>query len=197
MTSKRWTSTKVTSCSTRPSPTTISAYTRFIRTRYCCAIACNNHEAITMNQLKLPNNSQQRGFVLVACLIILLVLTVLGVNNMSTSNLEERMAANSQTKLGTFQLAESAIANTIVTNSIFDTAIGDPSTAVHTTYTIGTQTVTTDTLVNPTQIGYSTTGSSLSKFTGVLMDITSTSTINGTAARTVLTQGVTRVLPKQ
>lgn len=150
-----------------------------------------------MNQLKLPNNSQQRGFVLVACLIILLVLTVLGVNNMSTSNLEERMAANSQTKLGTFQLAESAIANTIVTNSIFDTAIGDPSTAVHTTYTIGTQTVTTDTLVNPTQIGYSTTGSSLSKFTGVLMDITSTSTINGTAARTVLTQGVTRVLPKQ
>ena len=151
-----------------------------------------------MKQLQLPaGNRKQRGFVLVVCLIILLVLTVLGVNNMGTSNLEERMASNSQTKVGTFQLAESAIADTIVDNTIFDSAISDPSTAVNSTYTIGGQTVTTATKVNPTQLGYSITGSSLNKFTGVLMDITSTSTIDGTGARSQLTEGVTKIIPKQ
>ena len=151
-----------------------------------------------MKQLRLPTAyRQQRGFVLVVCLIMLLVLTVLGVNNMSTSNLEERMASNSQTKVGTFQLAESAIADTIVDNTIFDSAISDPSTAVNSTYTIGGQTATTATKVNPTQLGYSITGSSLNKFTGVLMDITSTSTIDGTGAKSQLTEGVTKIIPKQ
>ena len=151
-----------------------------------------------MKQLHLPTSiRQQRGFVLVVCLIILLVLTVLGVNNMSTSNLEQRMASNTQTKINTFQMAESAIADSIADNTIFDAAITDPTTAVNRSYTIGTKSVTTSTIVSPTQTGYSSSGSSLNKFTGVQLSIQGASTISGTGARTQLTQGVTKILPKQ
>ena len=150
-----------------------------------------------MRQPRHPHSSQrQRGFVLVVCLIILLVLTVLGVNNMSTSNLEERMASNSQTLLGTFQLAESAVAEVIVDNTIFETAITDPSTPVARDYTFDGHTVTTSTSV-VSQASQSTTGSSLDKFNGIRMDIQSTASIAGTGANSTVTQGVTKLVPKQ
>lgn len=150
-----------------------------------------------MRQLRLPSSSQhQRGFVLVVCLIILLVLTVLGVNNMSTSNLEERMASNSQTMLGTFQLAESAIAEVIVDNTIFDAAITDPSTPVTRSYIFDGHTVSTSTTV-VSETGLSTTGSSLDKFNGIGMDIQAASSISGTGANSTVTQGVTKLIPKQ
>jgi Tfp pilus assembly protein PilX len=149
-----------------------------------------------MRRPRLPKASQgQRGFVLVVCLIILLVLTVLGVNNMSTSNLEERMASNSQTLLGTFQLAESAVAEAIADNTIFESAISDPSSPVTRSYSIDGQTVTTSTSVL-SATGQSTTGSSLDKFNGIPMNIESSATIPGTGATSTVSQGVTKLVPK-
>ncbi len=52
---------------------------------------------------------QQQGIALIISLVILLVLTILGVQSMSTSVLEERMAGNYRDKKMAFEAAESAL----------------------------------------------------------------------------------------
>ncbi|MGV6858179.1 MAG: pilus assembly PilX family protein [bacterium] len=52
---------------------------------------------------------QQQGAVLAIGLLILLVLTIIGVSAMRVSVLDERIAANAQFKMMTFQAAESAL----------------------------------------------------------------------------------------
>ncbi|NOX76103.1 MAG: pilus assembly protein PilX, partial [Gammaproteobacteria bacterium] len=54
----------------------------------------------------------QRGAVLIISLLILLVLTVIGINSMDGSIMEQKMATNSRDSAATFQEAESAIRNT-------------------------------------------------------------------------------------
>jgi len=56
---------------------------------------------------RLPR--RQDGAVLVVSLLILLVLTIIGVTAMSTTNLEEKMAGNMRAKDITFQAAESGL----------------------------------------------------------------------------------------
>ena len=51
----------------------------------------------------------QQGAVLITALVLLLVLTMLGLASMSTTTLEERMAANSQESNRAFQAAESGL----------------------------------------------------------------------------------------
>lgn len=64
----------------------------------------------TFTQLTLTQMAQkQRGAVLVVSLVILLVLTILGVSVMSTTTLEEKMAAAARNKDLAFQAAETAI----------------------------------------------------------------------------------------
>ena len=51
----------------------------------------------------------QKGIVLVICLILLLVTTLLGVTAMSTTSLEERMSQNERDRQTAFQAAEAAL----------------------------------------------------------------------------------------
>lgn len=60
---------------------------------------------------------QQQGAVLVVSLMVLLVLTLIGVSSMSSSIMEEKMAANSQIATTTFQKAESSIRETFYSQS--------------------------------------------------------------------------------
>ncbi len=52
---------------------------------------------------------KQDGAVLAVALILLLVITIVGLSNFQTTNLEEAMAANSQFKNMAFQASETAI----------------------------------------------------------------------------------------
>jgi len=139
---------------------------------------------------------QQNGFVLVACLIILLVLTVLGVSSMNTATLQQRMAANSQNKYGTFQIAESAIDDTFKAGTDINTVISN-GTPVTTTYDYGSDyTTATTTRPQPTDPRY-LTGFSLNIFSGATVEINGSAASSGTGAKSQLALGVTKVIPKQ
>lgn len=56
-----------------------------------------------------PPAVRQTGTTLVIALILLLVLTVLGVSSINTVTVEERMAANTQEGVRSFQAAEAAL----------------------------------------------------------------------------------------
>jgi len=76
-----------------------------------------------------PKRSQ-RGFVLIVSLLILMVITMIGVNAISTSTLEGRMAHNLQQTMYAFQAAESAIEDAIRASDPFDpnyNVANDPS----------------------------------------------------------------------
>lgn len=69
----------------------------------------------------------QHGAVLIISMIILLLLTILGVTSMRTTQLEERMAGNARDRHVAFEAAEAALVDaeqfvqTLVTKNPFDT----------------------------------------------------------------------------
>lgn len=65
----------------------------------------------------------QRGAVLVVSLVLLVVLTFLAVTALNTSNLEEKMANNTQEAQRAFQTAESGIADTFADSSMFNLTV--------------------------------------------------------------------------
>jgi len=73
------------------------------------------------------SSAKQRGAVLIISMIILLLLTILGVTSMQSTNLEERMAGNSRDRHIAFEAAEAALQHaeqflgTISTTGAFDT----------------------------------------------------------------------------
>ena len=54
--------------------------------------------------------NKQKGSALIISLLILLVMTMLGITSMSTSTMEEKMAANDRNHKLAFQVAESTVA---------------------------------------------------------------------------------------
>ena len=62
--------------------------------------------------------SAQRGAVLIVSLILLAVLTLLGLSTMSTTSLEEKMAANTQESTRAFQIAETGLARAFGTKTL-------------------------------------------------------------------------------
>ena len=147
-----------------------------------------------------PPGRQQRGFVLVVCLIFLLVLTVLGINNMGTSSLQARMASNAQSKLIAFQAADSAIEATFTgSNDVFNAIVlnAQPATPVTSNYSINSNTVATNSYVVNFNSGGTNYGNSLTQFSGALVEISSTATNPNSNAKSVLVQGVTRNIPNQ
>lgn len=62
-----------------------------------------------MHAHRSPNLACQSGAVLLVSLMILLIMTVLGIAAMSTTTMEEKMAANSQQRQQAFQAAETAL----------------------------------------------------------------------------------------
>ena len=68
----------------------------------------------------------QRGAVLIISLIMLVILTLLGVTGMTTSSLEEKMAANSQEYGRAFQAAETALSQGFNNSEAWIKAFADP-----------------------------------------------------------------------
>lgn len=61
-----------------------------------------------MKQFSLEQ-TRQSGAALIVCLLLLLVMTLLGVNAVMTTTMEEKMAGNSRNKQLSFQAAETAL----------------------------------------------------------------------------------------
>ena len=79
------------------------------------------------------NRAQQKGAVLVFCLVFLAILTVLGVSGMESATLEERMSGNMRDYTLAFQAAESALKNAeawLVAQGPLPTTSTDGSTTV-------------------------------------------------------------------
>jgi type IV pilus assembly protein PilX len=68
----------------------------------------NMMTSLNSKQQGLPGSKKQRGSVLAISLVILLILTVLGVNSMSALTLEERMASHARQSMVASQAAEIA-----------------------------------------------------------------------------------------
>lgn len=88
--------------------------------------------------------SQQRGMTMIIVMIFLLLLTLLGVSSMSTANMQERMASNTQNQVTTFQAADTAISQVISTGTAFNAAMVS-SSSVNASDTIGNVTISTST----------------------------------------------------
>ncbi len=58
----------------------------------------------------LPKHNKQDGAVLIFSIILLLVMTLLGLSTLNTSNIQEKVSSNSQEYNEVFQAAESAVA---------------------------------------------------------------------------------------
>jgi len=61
------------------------------------------------NPLRINQLKQQNGFVIIMALVILLILSILGISSMSSSTMQERMAANTRDHHIAFQAAEVAL----------------------------------------------------------------------------------------
>ena len=65
---------------------------------------------------------EQTGAVLMTALILLVIMTMLGITSMSTSTLEEKMAANSQDINRSFQAAETGLEMVFSDENAFNTS---------------------------------------------------------------------------
>lgn len=63
------------------------------------------------NQTPPPKIQQQQGIVIIMALVILMILSILGISSMSSSTMQERMAANTRDRHVAFQSAEAALRN--------------------------------------------------------------------------------------
>lgn len=70
----------------------------------------------------LKSRHQQSGAVLFTALILLVIMTMLGITSMSTSTLQEKMAANSQEVNRSFQTAETGLQMAFDDSNAFSTA---------------------------------------------------------------------------
>ncbi|MCW8825652.1 MAG: PilX N-terminal domain-containing pilus assembly protein [Gammaproteobacteria bacterium] len=163
----------------------------------------------------------QRGFVLIVSLLILMVITMIGVNAVSTSVLEGRMAHNLQHAMYAFQAAESAIEDTIRASDPFDTGYleaNDPSLAafnggigfaspleplldpIMASYVdaiggAGVAITTGGSTMTRTGTGSVCPGYSAGEYSCVPFQISAVATINTSNATVNNIQGVERVLP--
>lgn len=62
-----------------------------------------------MKSIRSTHQSRQQGVVLFTAMIFLIVLTLLGINSVQNSSLEERMAGNTRNRDMAFQAAEAAL----------------------------------------------------------------------------------------
>ncbi|PCJ17655.1 MAG: hypothetical protein COA96_17510 [SAR86 cluster bacterium] len=84
---------------------------------------------------QLGKKGNQRGAILIFCLVFMAILTVMGVSGMETTVLEERMSANMRDRGMAFQAAESALKaaeSWLILQTTLPTTSGDGSTTVWT-----------------------------------------------------------------
>lgn len=70
--------------------------------------------------LRTTPMSAQRGAVLIVSMVLLAVVTILGVVSMTTTSLEEKMAANTQESHRAFHAAETGLSNAFATVAAYD-----------------------------------------------------------------------------
>lgn len=140
----------------------------------------------------MKSPQQQRGMVLVLGLIMLLVITVLGVSALSTSNLEQRMAVNAQHSGVTFQAAESAILQTMNDTALLTQAVNSGS-AITTSYSTLAPNVSASTELTSGSPTYQP-GTSF-KIGAYPFDIRGTATMSAVNATSEHLQGVRRMAP--
>jgi type IV pilus assembly protein PilX len=147
-------------------------------------------KSMQLKSIRIP--AKQHGMILIMCLVFLVLLTIIGVNAMSSAGLEERMASNTQSQIATFQVVESAIAETVADDTVFVNAVNVVS-GVTSTVTIGSHTAsTTTTLSGAPQI---TAGYSIGTFVSYPFSIEASSNNSATGAYAKNTQGVKRLAP--
>ena len=74
-------------------------------------MSTKNHKitALLINTSSVNQHKQQHGMVIIMALVILLILSILGISSMSSSTMQERMAANTRDHHIAFQSAEVAL----------------------------------------------------------------------------------------
>ena len=144
---------------------------------------------------------RQRGAVLIASLLILLVLTVLGVAALNTGSLQEKMAFNTQERVAAFHAAESAIRSMIYDDPKYLEAVTDPTPpresygSYHGTLYAGSVTISSATLTYQDEYGSLPAGFSVGSFVSHRFVITGDGRRLGSGARARNRQAVERVGP--
>jgi Tfp pilus assembly protein PilX len=113
-------------------------------------------------QNKNLNIANQNGAALITALVLLVLLTMLGLSNMSSTSMQEKMAANSQTINRAFQAASSGIEIVYNDAAAFDTRLTED--------TDGTSSDSYADASDPTKEKYNTSigGSSSNKYDAVV-----------------------------
>lgn len=148
-----------------------------------------------INRVKLSGSfgpvSRQRGMALVMALAILLILTILGVAAMSTTNLQEKMAGNVQEQTRAFEAAESGLSRILTTSGALVLTQPTRNDFTFVGNTKATVIVNYEQSVAPKRgSGYSSTSFSEANF-----DQQSTGT-TVTGASSVIHRGVAQIVPK-
>jgi Tfp pilus assembly protein PilV len=87
-----------------------------------------------MKRMNYPNRTRQSGAVLIVAMIILVILTLLGVNSMNTTSLQERIASNTQEQVHAFQAAETGLNQAFADNLAYDISSSYTGGATLTTF---------------------------------------------------------------
>lgn len=83
-----------------------------------------------MSNDKQISSNRQGGAALITSLIFLLIMSLIAITSLNTSRLEQKMAANAQNTMRTFNAAESYVDKSVEDFSLFSTAVtsGNPAT---------------------------------------------------------------------
>ena len=75
-----------------------------------------------MRSIEIKHSNRQRGSALIVSLVILLIMTIIGVQSISSTSLEEKMAGNYRSSQLSFQAAEAALrqAEEFIENTTFN-----------------------------------------------------------------------------
>ncbi len=119
---------------------------------------------------------QQQGAALITALVVLIMLTLLAISTLSTSTMEERMAANSQEINRSFQTADTGLTqifdnpdalNTVATFSASNVSVGNASTDYSSAFRQAVPVGRTSNLAQMWEVG---------KYSKYYFDLTSTGT---------------------
>lgn len=138
---------------------------------------------------RLPQ--QQRGIALAVALIMLVILTIIGVSSMNTTNLQEKMATSMQELYQAFTAAESAVTKAV--NNASSLNVNQAVNSATSSYGHAQAKTTTE------FIGWNVpkrgTGYSAVKFRAANFDISATA-VAGNRTRTEIHQGIFQIVNK-
>lgn len=139
----------------------------------------------------------ERGATLFVSLVLLVLISLLGVNALKNASVEEQMSANLYQKNITFQASESAVETSLENIALLGTALGSNGAPVvqnMTTTVPGVTATVTYTYVGDGPAGGFSIGNGTG-FAAAQMMITATGELAALNARTTTVHGVYRVSP--